>query len=73
MTHVCFSDGNYYLSTSVTFQGSVKGGKAVPSYQDRMEKIWAALYIPDNNKLDMAIKYSSESYTDNLEEVAGVI
>lgn len=34
-----------------------------------MEKVWNMLFIPDNMKLDMAIKYSSDAYTDTLEEV----
>ncbi|KAF6040750.1 CCDC87 [Bugula neritina] len=43
--------------------------KTAPSFQDRMEKVWNSLHIPDGMKLDMAIKYSSECYMDNLEEV----
>ena len=37
-----------------------------------MEKVWNALYIPDNVKLDMAIKYSSDKYVDQLDEVRGI-
>lgn len=44
-------------------------GKNVPTFQERMEKVWTSLHIPDNIKLDMAIKYSSEPYVDALEEV----
>jgi len=38
-----------------------------------MEKVWNSLHIPDGMKLDMAIKYSSECYMDNLEEVKFIL
>ena len=37
--------------------------------QDRLERVWAALHMPDNFKLDMAIKYSSDQYHAMLAEV----
>ena len=39
------------------------------SLQDRLERVWTLLRMPDNLKLDMAIKYSSETYIESLEEV----
>ena len=58
------------LRFDIIIQASVKGeGKNVPTFQERMEKVWTSLHIPDNIKLDMAIKYSSEPYVDALEEV----
>ncbi|XP_028407068.1 coiled-coil domain-containing protein 87-like isoform X2 [Dendronephthya gigantea] len=39
------------------------------SLQDRLERVWTLLRMPDNLKLDMAIKYSSETYMESLEEV----
>lgn len=51
-------------------QASVKGEtKNVPTFQERMERVWTSLHIPDTIKLDMAIKYSSEPFVDSLEEV----
>nr|XP_006814200.1 PREDICTED: coiled-coil domain-containing protein 87-like [Saccoglossus kowalevskii] len=38
------------------------------SPQDRLEAIWSALQMPDNLKLDMAIKYSSDDYINQLPE-----
>lgn len=43
--------------------------KSNPTFQDRMEKVWTSLFIPDGIKLDMAIKYSSDCYVDTLDEV----
>lgn len=36
--------------------------------QDRLEKVWTELQMPDGLKLDMAIKYSSDEYMSKLEE-----
>ncbi|MBN3321990.1 CCD87 protein, partial [Atractosteus spatula] len=36
--------------------------------QSRLERIWEALYVPDGERLDMAIKYSSHTYRERLEE-----
>ncbi|XP_074651927.1 coiled-coil domain-containing protein 87-like isoform X2 [Tubulanus polymorphus] len=41
--------------------------ESVLTPQDRLEKVWATLHIPDNMKLDMAIKYSSDNYIEKLE------
>lgn len=38
------------------------------SPQDRLEKVWASLRLPDSIKLDMAIKYSSDEYINRLED-----
>ncbi|XP_072038414.1 coiled-coil domain-containing protein 87-like [Amphiura filiformis] len=46
-------------------------GTAEPSPQDRLEKVWYALQMPDGLKLDMAIKYSSDEYMNRLEESIG--
>lgn len=46
-----------------------KQGIKTATYQDRMEAIWNLLLMPDNAKVDMAIKYSSDEYVDRLEEV----
>ncbi len=42
---------------------------AEPTPQDRLEKVWQSLQMPDGLKLDMAIKYSSDEYMSRLEEV----
>ena len=40
------------------------------SAQDRLEKVWAMLGMPDSSKLDMAIKYSSDRYHNMLGDVS---
>jgi len=35
--------------------------------QDRLERVWTSLRMPDNKKLDMAIKYSSDDYHSKLD------
>ncbi|XP_038071406.1 coiled-coil domain-containing protein 87-like isoform X2 [Patiria miniata] len=53
------------LSSTKSLQTS-----AVPeplTSQDRLEAIWTSLQMPDNLKLDMAIKYSSDDHMDKLE------
>lgn len=42
---------------------------AMEGPQDRLEKVWAALRMPDNLRLDMAIKYSSDAYFPNMDNV----
>ena len=37
--------------------------------QDKLERVWTSLRMPDNKKLDMAIKYSSDEYHSKLEGV----
>ncbi|XP_022100889.1 coiled-coil domain-containing protein 87-like isoform X2 [Acanthaster planci] len=37
------------------------------NFQDRLEAIWTSLQMPDNLKLDMAIKYSSDEHMDKLD------
>lgn len=39
------------------------------SPQERLEKVWNALEMPDNLRLDMAIKYSSNEYYVKMFEV----
>ncbi|CAH1254407.1 CCDC87 [Branchiostoma lanceolatum] len=36
--------------------------------QERLEKVWSDLKMPDGQKLDMAIKYSSDAYIGKLPE-----
>ncbi|XP_078607655.1 coiled-coil domain-containing protein 87-like isoform X3 [Branchiostoma floridae x Branchiostoma japonicum] len=36
--------------------------------QERLEKVWSDLQMPDGQKLDMAIKYSSDAYIGKLPE-----
>ncbi|XP_078689283.1 coiled-coil domain-containing protein 87-like isoform X4 [Branchiostoma floridae x Branchiostoma belcheri] len=36
--------------------------------QERLEKVWSDLQMPDGQKLDMAIKYSSDAYISKLPE-----
>lgn len=38
--------------------------------QDRLERVWNALGMTDSQKLDMALKYSSEKYAKLLGEVS---
>ena len=40
------------------------------SPQDRLERVWTLLCMPDGQRLDMAIKYSAEPYSNNLLEVS---
>ena len=37
--------------------------------QERLEKVWKSLHMPDTHKLDMAIKYSGDTYHSLLEQV----
>ena len=37
--------------------------------QERLDRVWSLLCMPDALRLDMAIKYSSETYFDKLDEV----
>ncbi|XP_033125153.1 coiled-coil domain-containing protein 87-like [Anneissia japonica] len=46
---------------------SCTAGTTVSSPQHRLEKIWAALQVPDNLRLDMAIKYSSDGHVEKLD------
>lgn len=39
------------------------------SPQERLERIWMLLCMPDAQRLDMAIKYSAEPYSTRLIEV----
>ncbi|KAK2182071.1 hypothetical protein NP493_368g02075 [Ridgeia piscesae] len=36
--------------------------------QERLEKVWKSLHMPDTHKLDMAIKYSGDTYHSLLEQ-----
>ncbi len=42
------------------------------SPQDRLEKVWTTLGLPDSHKLDMAIKYSSDHYHSLLQDVSTI-
>lgn len=41
--------------------------------QARLERVWEALCLPEGQRLDMAIKYSSHEYRDHLREVGIMI
>ena len=41
--------------------------------QDRLERIWNQLKMPDSLRLDMAIKYSSDDYSDKFAEVLKIL
>ncbi|XP_064417914.1 coiled-coil domain-containing protein 87 isoform X2 [Latimeria chalumnae] len=41
--------------------------------QERLEKIWASLHVPESERLDMAIKYSSRQHMLNLPEVTFIL
>ncbi len=41
--------------------------------QVRLERVWNALLLPEGQRLDMAIKYSSHEYRDHLQEVQRMI
>jgi len=45
------------------------GEPSAPSPQDRLEKVWTNLEMPDSLKLDMAIKYSCNEFFNKLTEV----
>jgi hypothetical protein len=40
------------------------------SPQQRLEKVWALLQMPESQKLDMAIKYSSDQHHSQLNDVS---
>lgn len=44
--------------------------KAVLTPQQRLERIWKLLRMPDSMKLDMVIKYCSDKYIDVLHLVS---
>ena len=44
-------------------------GEAPLTPQDRLEKVWSSLEMPDGLKLDMAIKYSCNEFYIRLNEV----
>ena len=45
------------------------GVEMIMSPQDRLEKVWKSLEMPDSHKLDMAIKYSCNEFYSKLFEV----
>lgn len=38
--------------------------------QDRLEQVWSQLRMPDKKRLDMAVKYSSDSRIKQLDDVS---
>lgn len=48
--------------------GSAKEAQKQLTPQDRLERVWSSLQMPDGLKLDMAIKYSSDTHHARLEE-----
>ncbi|EDO46117.1 predicted protein [Nematostella vectensis] len=54
-------------STSVADKSEASSMPSI-SAQDRLERLWTLLCMPDAQRLDMAIKYSAEPYCNKLEE-----
>ena len=42
------------------------------SAQERLEKVWQLLRMPDAARLDMAIKYSGNTWFSKLEDVSAL-
>lgn len=51
-----------------TERSSEMEAEAPPTPQDRLEKVWTSLEMPDSLKLDMAIKYSCNEFFLKLNE-----
>ncbi|XP_051546470.1 coiled-coil domain-containing protein 87 [Myxocyprinus asiaticus] len=49
-------------------EGPAAGLLDIDQMQARLEKVWNALYLPEGQRIDMAIKYSSQGYRDHLQE-----
>lgn len=49
-------------------QAAEEAAKKVPPPQERLEQVWQQLQMPDNLRLDMAIKYSCNNYFNKLTE-----
>ncbi|RUS82792.1 hypothetical protein EGW08_009456 [Elysia chlorotica] len=56
------------LVASQAEQAAEKASKKAPPPQERLEKVWHQLQMPDNLRLDMAIKYSCNNYFNKLTE-----
>ncbi|XP_050963361.1 coiled-coil domain-containing protein 87 [Labeo rohita] len=49
-------------------EGSVAGFLDEEQMQHRLERVWNALFLPEGQRLDMAIKYSSQEHRDHLQK-----
>ncbi|KAK2157092.1 hypothetical protein LSH36_199g05026 [Paralvinella palmiformis] len=58
--------------TKYTTTATEERTECEPTIQSRLENIWNSLSMPDNLKLDMAIKYSSDQYHSKLEEAVEI-
>ncbi|GFO24604.1 coiled-coil domain-containing protein 87 [Plakobranchus ocellatus] len=56
------------LAASQAEQAAEEAIKKIPPPQERLEKVWQQLQMPDNLRLDMAIKYSCNAYFSKLTE-----
>ncbi|XP_036618935.1 coiled-coil domain-containing protein 87 [Trichosurus vulpecula] len=61
-------DANSVLEDGLGAEGSKSLGdhRKVKRLQRRLERIWAALQVPDKDRLDMAIKYSTNARVGQL-------
>ncbi|XP_043825453.1 coiled-coil domain-containing protein 87 [Dromiciops gliroides] len=61
-------DANSVLEDGLGAEGSKSLGdqRRVKRLQRRLERIWAALQVPDKDRLDMAIKYSTNARVGQL-------
>ncbi|KAG7456228.1 hypothetical protein MATL_G00249550 [Megalops atlanticus] len=62
------SDEDMPLSSKQEQHGGAAGGSEGVQLQTRLENIWNALRFPDGLRQDMALKYSSDTHRDRLEE-----
>ena len=67
--YATFNIETYVVMPPLTLFLQSEGIDAPPSAQERLEKVWASLEMPDSQKLDMAIKYSCNEFYLKLEEV----
>uniref|UniRef100_H3AWT7 Coiled-coil domain containing 87 n=1 Tax=Latimeria chalumnae TaxID=7897 RepID=H3AWT7_LATCH len=70
------STGNVIAPLSSYTEDDDKELQRVPGMevlQERLEKIWASLHVPESERLDMAIKYSSRQHMLNLPEVTFIL
>ncbi|XP_051976551.1 coiled-coil domain-containing protein 87 [Xyrauchen texanus] len=65
---LCVSEKNPNENIQDVGEGPAAGLLDVDQMQTRLEKVWNALYLPEGQRIDMAIKYSSPGYRDHLQE-----
>lgn len=56
------------LEEDVEGEGPASGVQDTEQLQLRLERVWNALHLPEGQRLDMAIKYSSYEHRNNLQE-----